>query len=376
MEFQAKQYLCAMDFVSQSETNSHWSGVVDEAHDGCFLYLAPPLDVLQQDEEINMPPWLLDVDTLSDGDEDEDEVVGNRTTEEAPDLTLDEGGILSILNSSKVARSYFVTVENCAHVLSAQNTDLLDDRKTGKRFPYLTFIIMLHPRTCVDVVTLVPQRSKKDKKRKKKKSELDMSSIKITSDVQDYTPTLDATALPYDLEVFPLAPPADGDSAGSWLCTQASGGHLTHFAHPSTFHAVDFRCAVGTPVRAIFAARVLEVRREARVTGGHVSNLFSWNSILLQRVVDDSSSESEAESREELFAEYVHIHHEGVLVQEGDVVARGQVICQSGEAGFCPEPHLHLQLSRSRSADAASVPLRFGGEPITAGTHYPLEFKS
>lgn len=396
-----------MEFFSSPHPREQSGGqlagsVVSDAHKGCFLFLAPPLAVLQQDVELDLPPWLLGVDALSDIESDE-EGEGEGAGGGGPDLTLDADGVLTLLNQSEVARTYFVTVENCAHVYSAEDVDLLDDRQTGKRFAYLTFVVMLHPHTCADVATLVPKKPKTKKKKGKSKSkseERDLSSIQITSDVQEYVPTPNSGATssaggsseddwPFHMDVFPLATTADTcggethaledmhkdcdknkdvkkeEGMGSWLCTQSSGGHLTHFAHPSTFHAVDFRCDVGTPVLALFSGRVLEVRQQSCVTGPHASNLFSWNSILLQRVNEGQ------EEGTELFAEYVHIHHEGVAVKEGQLVQRGQLLCLSGEAGFCPEPHLHLQVTRSRDVAAPSVPIYFAGEAVTAGRRYP-----
>ena len=35
-----------------------------------------------------------------------------------------------------------------------------------------------------------------------------------------------------------------GSGGPPFLCTQSAGGALTHFAHPSTFYAVDFRASV------------------------------------------------------------------------------------------------------------------------------------
>ena len=367
-------------------------GVVAEAHQGCFLYMGPPLSVLESEEEVEMPPWLLGVGPLESADQEEECVQDGHAEGEdeevedsskGPDFTLDEDGVLSILNSSSVARTYFVTVENCAHVISADEEDLLENKKTGRRFPYLTFIILLHPTTCVDLVTLVPMINKSKKKKKKgKKSVRDLSTIKITSDVQDYIPTVSTGESfdcwkPFEIDIFPLQAREDCKqspetediddgilAAGPWLCTQASGGHLTHFAHPSTYFAVDFRCAVGTPVVAIFSGRILEVRKQSTVTGPHVSNLFTWNSILLQRA-------SEEENDDELYAEYVHIHHEGIAVSEGDSVVAGQILCYSGEAGFCPEPHLHLQVSASKADDAPSIPIHFKGKLLSAGKFYP-----
>ena len=51
---------------------------------------------------------------------------------------------------------------------------------------------------------------------------------------------------------------------------------------------------MGTPVLALADGTVKEVRDSESASGIHVSNLFKWNSILLQ--LDNGS-----------FAEYVHI---------------------------------------------------------------------
>ena len=89
---------------------------------------------------------------------------------------------------------------------------------------------------------------------------------------------------------------------------------MTHFAHISTYHAVDFRCSIGTPILAIFNAEVVEVKRDANSSGVRVSNLFSWNSIMLKKL------------DEEVYVEYVHISKDGIGVSVGDTVDIGQVI--------------------------------------------------
>ena len=53
---------------------------------------------------------------------------------------------------------------------------------------------------------------------------------------------------------------------GPFLCSQGFGGQFTHF-YPSTFHAVDLECAVGTPVLAVADGVVVEVHQDAEVTG-------------------------------------------------------------------------------------------------------------
>lgn len=44
------------------------------------------------------------------------------------------------------------------------------------------------------------------------------------------------------------------------------------------------------------------------------------------------------------YVDYVHIGAGSVLVKEGERVTQGQVLCRSGDVGFCPAPHLHIQV--------------------------------
>ena len=60
------------------------------------------------------------------------------------------------------------------------------------------------------------------------------------------------------------------------------------------------------------------------------------------------------------YAEYVHILSSACKV--GDRVRKGDIIGATGAVGFCPEPHLHLEVHASAAKDAPSVPLRFRGE--------------
>lgn len=74
-------------------------------------------------------------------------------------------------------------------------------------------------------------------------------------------------------------------------------------------------------------------------------------------------------------AEYVHILADSVLVEPGDRVAAGQRLCESGGAGFCPSPHLHLQVQEDEGGSAPTVLfalLNGKGEPYfpIAGTWY------
>ena len=56
-----------------------------------------------------------------------------------------------------------------------------------------------------------------------------------------------------------------------------------------------------------------------------------------------------------LLAEYVHILADSAFVTPGDQVTTGQPLCLSGGAGFCPTPHLHLQLQEGEGDTAPTV---------------------
>lgn len=56
-----------------------------------------------------------------------------------------------------------------------------------------------------------------------------------------------------------------------------------------------------------------------------------------------------------LLAEYVHILADSARVAPGDRVSAGQPLCESGDAGFCPTPHLHLQLQEGEEDSAPTV---------------------
>lgn len=140
---------------------------------------------------------------------------------------------------------------------------------------------------------------------------------------------------------FPLP-----EKDGPYLCTQGVGGHLTHF-FPESYHAIDLRCACHTPVLAIGDGVVREVTELHRCSGIHAANLGSWNSVTI--LLDCG-----------LVVEYLHTLPGSALVRPGDEVKRGQVICESGDIGFAPEPHLHIEVHSVENPNGPSLPFQFG----------------
>lgn len=93
-----------------------------------------------------------------------------------------------------------------------------------------------------------------------------------------------------------------------------------------THDGVDFRAAIGTPIRASLTATVLEVNH------GAVANCQYGKWVLLKH-------------GNNLTTLYAHLSE--ISVQKGDVVATGQVIGYSGNTGYATGPHLHFTVYAS-----------------------------
>ena len=144
----------------------------------------------------------------------------------------------------------------------------------------------------------------------------------------------------------------------AFRCTQGIGGQLTHF-FAGNLHAYDFACPVGTPLVASADGVVVNAVDRHNLSGIAVSNLFTWNSILIQVDTNPVDGDDKGSDRDihPLFIEYVHIQTS--LVKPGDLVKRGQVIGTSGSVGFSPEPHLHFAAYRSADPTAPTVQISF-----------------
>ena len=302
--------------------------VTSSAHQGC--YLANP------DDSWRYPNWCFGASSHDYGFDD------------APEIAIDpDDGTLSFINTGSLPKTYFVTIENAVSVLDSVGADLLSKSWSTTGRNYITFVSTVRPREMVSVARIVPERSRRRIRAR------DFESIKISSDIQEYVAS-ETIEHVVDIEMFPLV----SSSSEGFLCTQSVGGTLTHFAHPSTFFAVDFRCPIGTPVVAVFDAQIIEIRNETDESGVHVHHLFHWNSIMIKHIGSDT------------YAEYVHVKKDSFKVTVGEKVAIGQVLCLSGDAGFCPEPHLHFELHSSREPGNPSIPITYKGERFVVDQFY------
>eukprot|EP00435_Cladocopium_sp_Y103_P043275 s1144_g12.t1 len=256
-------------------------------------------------------PWILGLEDLKST------TFGDR---ELPDISIDPGRkVLSVINAQDETRCFYISVFSpCLGRVgrgawrrfasgAARRTD-------GSTVEVTTFVLVVPARNIMDVCKL---------------STKDVQAVDVHSDIVVFKPTPALTECSF--YGFPL-------EGGPFRCSQGRGGKLTHFAHPSTFYALDFDCPVGTPVLAMEEGIVTQRLDQETVSGIDVENFFKWNQLTIHQ-------------KDGTWAEYVHLE-----------VLRGQCIARSGDVGFCPTPHLHVEVHRSSAADAASVPFAFQTE--------------
>ncbi len=123
-------------------------------------------------------------------------------------------------------------------------------------------------------------------------------------------------------------------------------GYFSHFSHRERA-ALDFRMKKGTPVCAARGGVVVRLKEDG--TRGGWSRRFrpDGNFVVIQH--EDGTR-----------AGYWHLQHNGVQVQLGDTVRRGQVIAYSGRTGYAAFPHLHfLVWNIDSQGHWSQVPTRF-----------------
>ena len=270
--------------------------------------------------------------------------------QQVPDIAIDpEEKTLSLCNIERITKVAYVTVyenqcwgRNAFKFVQGQTTD-----NKGNCHSCQTFIILCPPLTFAHLCHVEID---------------DMLLVKVESDVQEWSQHPNPMDSHPQVMGFPLL-------GGPFLCTQGEGGQLTHF-FKGNLHAIDFRCDVGTPLLAVADGIVIEACASNTLTGIAVSNLFTWNSIMIQL--------DEVTLGGLLFVEYVHV--KSVCVTKGDRVAKGDIIGTSGTVGFSPEPHLHFAAYRSMDPNAPTVRVHFHGASLNesylprAGHRYSTEW--
>lgn len=122
-------------------------------------------------------------------------------------------------------------------------------------------------------------------------------------------------------------------------------GYFGPFSHKERA-ALDFRMKKGTKITAVREGVVVRVKEDGTRGGWNRKFRSHGNNIVIQH--PDGSR-----------AGYWHLQHNGVWVNVGDTVKKGQVIALSGKTGFAAIPHLHFLVWRSNNGQWQQVATRF-----------------
>lgn len=126
-------------------------------------------------------------------------------------------------------------------------------------------------------------------------------------------------------------------------------GYNGKFSHYSDFsrYAIDFEMPVGDTVTAAAAGVVIGLI-EGYKHGGKDRKWRPYANYLTL-----------FHPAKQIFTQYVHLRHQGALVQAGDTVRAGQAIGISGKTGFTSGAHLHFNVLKSTAEGLKSIPCTF-----------------
>lgn len=122
-----------------------------------------------------------------------------------------------------------------------------------------------------------------------------------------------------------------------FLLIQAYNSKMSHTRELS----LDFKMAQGSKICAAREGIVLAARKDSDVGGLKDEYLSQGNHIIISHA--DGSS-----------AMYWHLQKDGVGVNVGDSVTKGQLIGYSGNTGYTAFPHLHFQVQDKNGNDIAT----------------------
>ena len=349
------------------------------------------------DEALRRHRWLLGIERFDPSEYHPEDL------ECIPEIGLDDGEDDSGMMGDDDRKRMTLTLTNIKDVtnicfVTVWDVDLLDgegnilqcgwnettqhcDGKATRRRKCTTFIVLCPPRTFVYLCYLAPNQfessgGEDDASSPRNKIPItSWSQVEIENDIQPWSQHENVHDEHPTLIHFPFCGLEDSIidkgsftttadditvSTKSFQCIQSEKGQLTHFFR-GNYHAIDFACSIGTPLYSPVNGVIVHVydgssnydsgEDRTEVSGIAASNLFHWNSIMIQ--------EEENNNDNLLYIEYVHIQSRSCVVHAGDRVCRGQLLCNSGSVGFSPTPHLHLGAYRSAEDGAASVRVRF-----------------
>ena len=129
---------------------------------------------------------------------------------------------------------------------------------------------------------------------------------------------------------------------------QGNFGKFSH-DHIGSYHAFDFGTQIGDTIYAAREGKVVITKSDSKKHGRTRKFINDANYVIIEH--EDGTT-----------ASYYHLRFNGVLIEKGDVVQRGQAIGVSGMTGFTTTPHLHFVVRKVTEKDGnISIPIQFEG---------------
>ncbi|SMO94144.1 M23 family metallopeptidase [Gracilimonas mengyeensis] len=132
------------------------------------------------------------------------------------------------------------------------------------------------------------------------------------------------------------------------LAYRVNQGYNSTFTHKDNLsYSLDFDMPEGGEVYAARDGLVVEFE-ESNNLGGPLDKYMDKANYLTIMHSDGT------------FADYIHLKKDGVLVETGQEIRRGQLIGYSGNTGFTTGPHLHFTVKKTKQGGGfVSLPVRF-----------------
>lgn len=134
-------------------------------------------------------------------------------------------------------------------------------------------------------------------------------------------------------------------SGESYPVTQGYNGQFSHKGDLK--YSIDFYMDSGTSVYAARSGVVIEAE-DRFDKGGPLEQFMPYTNYIT--VLHDDGT----------FSEYSHLKQNGVLVEVGQHIFKGQHIAYSGATGFASGPHLHFVVKKAKKGGGfVSIPIKF-----------------
>jgi murein DD-endopeptidase MepM/ murein hydrolase activator NlpD len=129
---------------------------------------------------------------------------------------------------------------------------------------------------------------------------------------------------------------------------KVSQGPNGAFSHNDMF-AYDFEMPLGTPILAARDGIVALIKADSNKGGPNRQYINDANFVSVYH--SDGS-----------IANYIHLKSKGILVTEGQVIKKGDLIGYSGNTGFSSGPHLHFEINQPQIDSSINKTVAFNWE--------------